>query len=62
MATKKLVTSQFMVTLVQYLGPDADVSTATDLEEALANGLGNEDGTVMVHQVGKTKTLVQGAA
>ena len=61
MATKKLITTQFLVTLVEYIGPDAEASDAGDLEMLIADNLTTDgDGTCMVIQTSKSKVLVQG--
>lgn len=63
MATKKLITRQFTVTLVEYVGPDAESTTAEELEETIADKLCDSvQGTVMVHEVGKPRVLAEGRA
>lgn len=61
MAIKKLVTTQFLVTLVEYIGPEAEPSHSEDLERILGENLTDDnDGTCMVLQTGKAKVIVQG--
>ncbi len=63
MAKKKLVTRQFTVTLVEYVGPDAEPSSANDVEEVISEALCDHNGsTVMVHAAGKAKVIVEGVA
>lgn len=63
MSNKKLVTRTFKVTLVEYVGPDADPTNAQELEDLIQeNVCDGHQGTVMVHEAGPTKTLVSGKA
>lgn len=61
MAIKKLITTQFLVTLVEYIGPDSHPTTADNLEGVICENLTDDnDGTCMVLQTGKQKVIVQG--
>jgi hypothetical protein len=63
MAQKKLVTRKFTVTLVEYVGPDAEPTKAQVLEELIHDSICQDyQGTVMVHESGPIKTLSSGKA
>jgi hypothetical protein len=63
MSKSKLVSTQFMVTLVEYIGPDvSDATSAAELEERVRDLVEDNQGSCIVHQVGKPKVIVEGQA
>ena len=62
MSKSKLVSTQFMVTLVEYIGPDDDATSAAELEERVRDLVEDNQGSCIVHQVGKPKVIVEGVA